>query len=67
MLISVAMATYNGEKYIQEQLESILKQTLPAQEIIIVDDCSTDSTWSILESFAVRHECIQIYKNSLIC
>lgn len=63
MLISVAMATYNGEKYIQEQLESILKQTLPAQEIIIVDDCSTDSTWSILESFAVRHECIQIYKN----
>ncbi|MCF7914649.1 MAG: glycosyltransferase family 2 protein [Spirochaetaceae bacterium] len=44
MRISVALCTYNGEKYIENQLESILKQTCPIDELIIVDDCSSDST-----------------------
>ena len=42
--ISVAMATYNGEAYIVQQIESILHQTHPVDEIIIVDDGSTDRT-----------------------
>lgn len=42
--ISVAMATYNGEAYIVQQIESILRQTHPVDEIIIVDDGSTDRT-----------------------
>ena len=41
---SVAMCTYNGEKYIREQLESIIHQTMPPDEIIICDDCSNDRT-----------------------
>lgn len=46
--ISVAMATYNGEKYIKEQLNSILKQLDEKDEIIISDDGSTDNTRSII-------------------
>ena len=64
MLISVVMATYNGEKYIQEQLDSILAQTVPAHEIIVVDDCSTDNTWLILNDYATRYAQIKIYQNS---
>jgi glycosyltransferase involved in cell wall biosynthesis len=45
--ISVAICTYNGEKYISEQLYSILNQSLPPNEIIICDDRSTDSTVKI--------------------
>ena len=49
MKISVCMATYNGEKYIKEQLESILNQSLPVDEIIISDDSSTDNTVRIIK------------------
>ena len=51
MKISVCMATYNGEKYIKEQLESILCQLGENDEVIISDDGSTDNTKSIIESF----------------
>ena len=47
--ISVAMATYNGEKYLEEQLDSILSQTLLPSEIIVCDDQSTDGTQKILD------------------
>lgn len=43
-MISIAMATFNGERYIEKQLYSILNQTVPADEIIICDDCSDDNT-----------------------
>jgi glycosyltransferase involved in cell wall biosynthesis len=50
--ISVAMCTYNGEKYLQEQLESIAAQTRLPIELVICDDRSTDSTTKIIEAFA---------------
>lgn len=50
-MISVCMATYNGSKYIKEQLESILIQLSPEDEVIISDDGSTDDTLSIINSF----------------
>jgi len=49
--ISIAMATYNGEKYIKEQLESLRKQTWQPSEIIVVDDGSTDNTLEIVRYF----------------
>ena len=49
--ISVAMATYNGEKFIKEQLDSILKQLDINDEIIISDDGSTDNTINIINSY----------------
>ena len=42
--ISLALATYNGERYIKEQLESLINQTRLIDEFIISDDCSTDDT-----------------------
>ncbi|MCX5469847.1 glycosyltransferase family 2 protein [Acinetobacter nematophilus] len=48
--ISVCLATYNGEKYVREQLVSILKQLSPNDEIIVSDDHSTDKTLSVIES-----------------
>lgn len=63
MKLSVALCTYNGEKYISEQLDSILNQNLEVNEIIIVDDCSSDSTLSILEKYASLHPVIKVYRN----
>lgn len=37
--VSVVLCTYNGEKYIREQLESIVSQTYPIHELLIQDDC----------------------------
>ena len=46
------MATYNGEKYLQEQLDSFVQQTRQPNELVITDDCSTDDTLSIIAEFA---------------
>lgn len=51
MKVSICIATYNGEKYIKEQLESILSQISLRDEVIISDDGSTDSTLEIIKNF----------------
>lgn len=53
--ISVAVTTYNGERFLSEQLDSLYSQTLLPDEIIVVDDCSTDGTIDILETYHKRH------------
>lgn len=50
-LISVVMSVYNEENYLQEAVDSILKQTVQDFELIIVDDCSTDRTREILRGY----------------
>ncbi len=50
-MISVAIATYNGERFVEKQLRSILNQDLSVDEVIICDDCSTDKTAQICRSF----------------
>ena len=55
MKISVAMCTWNGEKYIEEQLRSILSQTVPVDELVICDDQSTDNTISIIRLFQQQY------------
>lgn len=52
--VSVVIPVYNGEQYIQETLESVLGQTYPDVEVIVVDDGSTDSTLDILASYGDR-------------
>lgn len=64
-IISVIMPVYNCEKYVYESVQSILNQTYTDFELIIVDDCSTDSTVSIIEAIPdQRILLIQKEKNS---
>ncbi len=61
-MISVCMATYNGEKYIADQIDSILNQLGCDDELIISDDGSTDRTLDVIKKF---HDCrISITSNS---
>lgn len=66
--VSVIVPMYNAEKYIAELLESVLAQTLKNFEIIIVDDCSTDKSFEIVESYAPkfngRLQLLRLKKNS---
>lgn len=59
--VSVAMATYNGEKYIKEQIESILINLKENDELIISDDDSNDNTKIILEEFLKKDKRIKIF------
>lgn len=63
-LISIAMTTYNGEKYLREQLDSILNQTYKNIEIVVCDDCSTDSTSKILEEYSNKYNNIRVFYNT---
>lgn len=63
MKVSVVLCTYNGEHFIREQLDSILAQTYPVDEIIIQDDMSQDSTPDILSEYRKCHSLIKIYVN----
>ena len=59
---SVVVATYNGEKYIKEQLESIISQTKIPDEILIFDDGSTDKTEEIILGFICENGCQDFVK-----
>jgi glycosyltransferase involved in cell wall biosynthesis len=64
-LISVALCTYNGEKFLIEQLDSLVYQTYKNLEIIVVDDCSSDRTINILNTYAVKYPFIKVYSNEV--
>lgn len=63
MQLSIALATYNGEKYLSKQIDSILNQTYSDFELIVSDDCSSDNTWNILLDYARKDKRIKIFKN----
>ncbi|MGM9581655.1 MAG: glycosyltransferase [Anaerovibrio sp.] len=65
-MIDILMATYNGEKYIEEQLQSIINQTYQDWRLIISDDCSTDKTVEILKRYQQRYsKKILVYENNI--
>ncbi len=61
--ISVVMPVYNSEKLVWETIESILNQTFIDFEFIIVDDCSTDKSWNIIQKYANKDRRIKAYRN----
>ena len=64
MKLSVALCSYNGAKYIKEQIDSILNQTMPVHEIVVCDDGSTDETLQIVEKIhGDAPTDIRVYKN----
>lgn len=64
-MISVCMATYNGERFIEEQLACIYAQTIQPDEVIICDDASSDSTRDIIVNFIKRYRLEKKWK--LVC
>ncbi|WP_407401955.1 glycosyltransferase family 2 protein [Chryseobacterium sp.] len=66
MKISVALCTYNGEKYLKDQLDSILQQTCDVDEIVVCDDGSSDKTIAILQGYFNNYPLIfKIHKNEI--
>lgn len=53
--VAILMATYNGEKYLKEQIESILKQDFKNWELFIHDDCSEDKTLGIIKKYCQKY------------
>jgi glycosyltransferase involved in cell wall biosynthesis len=62
-LVSIAMCTYNGDRYLQQQINSLVDQTYPNIELVIVDDGSTDNTLRLLESYKATDTRITIHQN----
>lgn len=62
-LVSVLMTAFNREKYIAEAIESVLATSYSNFELIIVDDCSTDNTFKIIQLYADKGNFIHIYQN----
>ncbi|CAN5507201.1 glycosyltransferase family 2 protein [soil metagenome] len=62
-VVSIVMSTYNGSLYLSQQMESVLAQTYPNLEIILLDDCSTDNTTEILYAFQLKNPAIKIFRN----
>ncbi len=54
MRVSVVLCTFNGERYLDAQLDSLLAQSRLPDEIVVHDDASTDGTWARLQAFAGR-------------
>lgn len=64
MRISIAMATYNGAKYLQDQLDSFVYQSRRPDELVVCDDSSNDETITILESFQAQAPFdVQLHRN----
>lgn len=62
-MISIALATYNGSKFLREQLDSILAQSMENFEVVACDDCSTDETRQILEEYASKDSRFKVFLN----
>ncbi|GAA4741444.1 glycosyltransferase family 2 protein [Flavisolibacter ginsenosidimutans] len=62
-LISVLIPTYNVEKFVKEAICSVLQQTYQNLEIVVVDDCSTDRTYELLEKLAAQDNRIKLFRN----
>lgn len=63
-IISIVLPTYNGEKYLDESIQSIVEQSFIDWELIVVDDCSSDSTPEIIRRWEKRDSRIRSVRNS---
>ena len=62
-LVSVVIPAYNAEKTLTEAVDSVLCQTWPELEILIVDDCSRDGTWALVGRLAEKDRRIRVFRN----
>ena len=62
-MVSIVLPTYNRSKYIRESIDSIMAQTFHDWELIVIDDCSSDETYSIVKEYAKSDGRISILRN----
>lgn len=62
-VVSIVMPAYNSEKFIEEAIKSVQQQTMDSWELIVVDDCSTDTTATIVSGLASEDSRIHLYQN----
>ncbi len=62
-LISVIVPVYNHEKFIGETIESVISQTYQNWELLVVDDCSSDKSWEIIQGYAQKDSRIKVFRN----
>ena len=65
ILVSILMPVYNEQRYVREALEAILNGVYKylEVEIVVVDDCSTDNTWNIVEDISEKDDRVKLYRN----
>jgi glycosyltransferase involved in cell wall biosynthesis len=64
-IVDIAMATYNGEKYLKEQIDSIIAQTFTDWRLFVRDDASTDNTLNIIREYAYKDSRINLIEDDL--
>ncbi len=64
-LVSIVLATYNGERFLRQQLASLIAQTYPNLEVVAIDDASQDGTAEILAEYAAAHQNICVYSSEI--
>lgn len=62
-IVSILVPVYNHEKFIRETIESILSQTYHNWELLVVDDCSTDGSWDIMQEYAKKDSRVRVFRN----
>lgn len=61
--VSVIMPAYNMERFVEQAVRSVMTQTFTDWELIVIDDCSTDATYSIIERLAAEDGRIRLFRN----
>lgn len=66
-LVSIIMAAYNAEMTIEQAIKSVLIQTYPDFELLVIDDCSTDRTAQLVQCLAVKDDRVRLVSNKKNC
>ncbi len=62
--VSIAMCTYNGQRFLAQQLQSFLDQTVQPDELVVCDDVSSDDSVAVVEAFAARAPfAVRVFRN----
>ena len=61
--VAVVLCNYNHARYLPDSLGHICSQTRPADQILVIDDGSTDDSWDIIQGFARDHSNLQAHAN----
>lgn len=62
-LVSIVLTAYNQERFVEESLKSVIAQTYPNIQLVVIDNASTDGTANVIESFLKNHEEVLLIKN----